>query len=107
MSISPGAGHVSLASPGLLQQGAHLQAQWSGLFHITVCPPIVASPSGQVCHHGTAGGGHYTCYNYNPTSGAWFEFDDSIVRQVDLATVLASEAYVLFYRKASQGETWQ
>ena len=26
------------------------------------------------------------------------------VRQVDLATVLASEAYVLFYRKASEGE---
>ena len=29
----------------------------------------------------------------------WFK-----VRQVDLATVLASEAYVLFYRKASEGE---
>ena len=26
------------------------------------------------------------------------------VRQVDLSTVLASEAYVLFYRKASEGE---
>ena len=25
------------------------------------------------------------------------------VRQVDLSTVLASEAYVLFYRKASEG----
>ena len=52
----------------------------------------------------------------------WYEFDDSLVRtlaqvkhfqltkmllkvrQVDLATVLASEAYVLFYRKASEGE---
>ena len=50
----------------------------------------------------------------------WYEFDDSLVtahqnlrevcdhnlvqvRQVDLATVLASEAYVLFYRKASEG----
>jgi len=59
--------------------------------------------SGVVCHHGTSGGGHYTCYNFNPVTELWYEFDDSLVRQVDLATVLASEAYVLFYRKASEG----
>ena len=76
----------------------------------------------KVCHHGTSGGGHYTCYNFNPVTELWYEFDDSLVivltpgvyfqltnfvfkvRQVDLSTVLASEAYVLFYRKASEGE---
>ena len=76
----------------------------------------------QVCHRGTSGGGHYTCYNFNPVTELWYEFDDSLVigleiqsslgltrmlpkvRQVDLSTVLASEAYVLFYRKASEGE---
>ena len=57
----------------------------------------------KVCHHGTSGGGHYTCYNFNPVTELWYEFDDSLVRQVDLATVLASEAYVLFYRKVSEG----
>jgi len=59
--------------------------------------------SGVVCHHGTSGGGHYTCYNYNHVSATWHEFDDSIVREVSLQTVLASEAYVLFYRKSSEG----
>merc|ERR1719225_888647 len=59
--------------------------------------------SGIVCHHGTSGGGHYTCYNFNPVTELWYELDDSLVRQVDLATVLASEAYVLFYRKVSEG----
>ena len=34
----------------------------------------------QVCHHGTSGGGHYTCYNFNPVTELWYEFDDSLVR---------------------------
>ena len=33
----------------------------------------------QVCHHGTSGGGHYTCYNFNPVTELWYEFDDSLV----------------------------
>lgn len=59
--------------------------------------------SGVICHHGTAGGGHYTCYCYHPLTDSWYEFDDSLVRQVDSQTVLNSEAYVLFYRKESKG----
>jgi len=59
------------------------------------------SLSGVVCHHGTAGGGHYTCYCYHPYTGAWYEYDDSLVREVDRQTVMNSEAYVLFYRKDS------
>eukprot|EP00092_Neocalanus_flemingeri_P044100 GFUD01048775.1.p1 GENE.GFUD01048775.1~~GFUD01048775.1.p1 ORF type:complete len:752 (-),score=182.43 GFUD01048775.1:65-1999(-) len=59
------------------------------------------SLSGVVCHHGTAGGGHYTCYCYHPDTDTWYEYDDSLVREVDRQTVLNSEAYVLFYRKDS------
>lgn len=50
-----------------------------------------------ICHHGTAGGGHYTCYALN--SGQWYEFDDQCVTRVSAETVQNCEAYVLFYRK--------
>lgn len=51
-----------------------------------------------ICHHGTAGGGHYTCYALNCQSQQWFEFDDQYVTQVSPETVQNCEAYVLFYR---------
>ncbi|XP_050312618.1 ubiquitin carboxyl-terminal hydrolase 20 isoform X2 [Anthonomus grandis grandis] len=50
-----------------------------------------------ICHHGTAGGGHYTCYALNGTQ--WYEFDDQYVNQVSAEKVQNCEAYVLFYRK--------
>ncbi|XP_074655920.1 ubiquitin carboxyl-terminal hydrolase 20-like [Tubulanus polymorphus] len=52
-----------------------------------------------ICHHGTAGGGHYTSYSLNMISDQWYEFDDQYVTQVDEPTVDSCEAYVLFYRK--------
>lgn len=54
-----------------------------------------------ICHHGTAGGGHYTCYSLNCISEQWFEFDDQYVTQVSPETVQNCEAYVLFYKKSS------
>lgn len=54
-----------------------------------------------ICHHGTAGGGHYTCYSLNVHTDTWFEFDDQYVTQVSPDTVLSCEAYVLFYRKSN------
>ncbi|CAG9821183.1 unnamed protein product [Phaedon cochleariae] len=51
-----------------------------------------------ICHHGTAGGGHYTCFALN--SGQWYEFDDQCVTKVAADKVLTCEAYVLFYQKA-------
>jgi len=57
--------------------------------------------TGVICHHGVAGGGHYTSYGLNYIDNSWYEFDDSFVRPVDAATVAQAEAYVLFYRKNS------
>ncbi len=57
---------------------------------------------GVICHHGTAGGGHYTAYALNNVDQEWYEYDDSFVGQVEPATVMAAEAYVLFYRKNNQ-----
>jgi len=57
--------------------------------------------TGVICHHGLAGGGHYTSYGLNYTDNSWYEFDDSFVRPVDASTVGQAEAYVLFYRKNS------
>ena len=54
---------------------------------------------GVICHHGTAGGGHYTAYALNNRDQEWYEYDDSCVTKVEPATVMNAEAYVLFYRK--------
>ena len=56
---------------------------------------------GAIVHHGTAGGGHYTCYAYNDPSEQWIEFDDSSTHPVSPETVAGCQAYVLFYRKSS------
>ncbi|XP_052789430.1 ubiquitin carboxyl-terminal hydrolase 20-like isoform X1 [Mya arenaria] len=52
-----------------------------------------------ICHHGTAGGGHYTAYCQNVFTELWYEFDDQYVTEVDVSQVVNCEAYVLFYRK--------
>ncbi|ESO98933.1 hypothetical protein LOTGIDRAFT_113814, partial [Lottia gigantea] len=52
-----------------------------------------------ICHHGTAGGGHYTAYCLNYINERWYEFDDQVVTEVDVQQVINCEAYVLFYRK--------
>lgn len=54
-----------------------------------------------ICHHGTAGGGHYVCYALNTLNNQWFEFDDQCVTPVSPETVKNCGAYVLFYRKSS------
>ncbi|KAH8299531.1 hypothetical protein KR044_002449, partial [Drosophila immigrans] len=52
-----------------------------------------------ICHHGTVGGGHYTCYARNALNGRWYEFDDQFVTEVSPDTVQNCQAYVLFYQK--------
>ncbi|XP_071948143.1 ubiquitin carboxyl-terminal hydrolase 20-like [Antedon mediterranea] len=54
-----------------------------------------------ICHHGTAGGGHYTAYAMNWLDGQWYEFDDTFVTEVSESQVADAEAYVLFYKKHS------
>jgi len=76
-------------------------SQWLHSSWKSITSSSTYSLSGIICHHGTAGGGHYTCYCYHPQTDSWYEYDDSIVREVDRQTVLNSEAYVLFYRKES------
>lgn len=56
--------------------------------------------SAVICHHGTAGGGHYTSMAKHNASGVWFEYDDQFVAQVPPENVARCEAYVLFYRKS-------
>ncbi|XP_076360127.1 LOW QUALITY PROTEIN: ubiquitin carboxyl-terminal hydrolase 20-like [Tachypleus tridentatus] len=55
-----------------------------------------------ICHHGTAGCGHYTAYALNYLNDHWYEFDDQYVTAVDPQVVQNCEAYVLFYRKSSE-----
>ncbi|XP_016391309.1 ubiquitin carboxyl-terminal hydrolase 20 [Sinocyclocheilus rhinocerous] len=55
-----------------------------------------------ICHHGTAGRGHYIAYCQNVINGQWYEFDDQYVTEVHETVVQNAEAYVLFYRKSSE-----
>uniref|UniRef100_A0AAY4ADI7 Ubiquitin carboxyl-terminal hydrolase n=1 Tax=Denticeps clupeoides TaxID=299321 RepID=A0AAY4ADI7_9TELE len=55
-----------------------------------------------ICHHGTAGSGHYMAYCQNVINGQWYEFDDQYVTEVHETVVQNAEAYVLFYRKSSE-----
>ncbi|ALC41162.1 CG8494 [Drosophila busckii] len=52
-----------------------------------------------ICHHGSVGGGHYTCYARNALNDRWYEFDDQFVTEVSADVVLNCQAYVLFYQK--------
>ncbi|KAK6622241.1 hypothetical protein RUM44_002048 [Polyplax serrata] len=58
--------------------------------------------SSVICHHGTANGGHYTCYALSLFTGEWYELDDQCVTQVAPETVSNVECYVLFYRKSNE-----
>ncbi|EDV56060.1 ubiquitin carboxyl-terminal hydrolase 20 [Drosophila erecta] len=55
--------------------------------------------SSVICHHGTVGSGHYTCYARNALNGKWYEFDDQFVTEVPSELVQSCQAYVLFYHK--------
>uniref|UniRef100_A0A1A9WNC7 ubiquitinyl hydrolase 1 n=1 Tax=Glossina brevipalpis TaxID=37001 RepID=A0A1A9WNC7_9MUSC len=52
-----------------------------------------------ICHHGTVGGGHYTCFARNALTDRWYEFDDYNVKEVTADDVRNCQAYVLFYHK--------
>ncbi|KAL9915303.1 ubiquitin specific protease 20/33 [Glossina fuscipes fuscipes] len=52
-----------------------------------------------ICHHGTVGGGHYTCFARNALTDHWYEFDDYHVKEVTADDVRNCQAYVLFYHK--------
>ena len=57
------------------------------------------------CHFGGVGGGHYTAYAKNVTTGKWYNFDDSSVSEASEASLVTSAGYVLFYRRKDYWET--
>lgn len=58
-----------------------------------------------VNHSGSMAQGHYTAFVKE--LGRWFRFDDTWVREVDEAEVLASEAYLLFYFQRDADTRWK
>ncbi|XP_077292771.1 uncharacterized protein LOC143915827 [Arctopsyche grandis] len=44
--------------------------------------------------------GHYTAVGYGP-SGAFYQFDDSCVREISISSVLNTNAYIMFYELCS------
>ncbi|KAA8516826.1 hypothetical protein F0562_017356 [Nyssa sinensis] len=54
-------------------------------------------------HYGGMGGGHYTAFVHHGHN-RWYEFDDSHVLPVSEDQIKTSAAYVLFYRRVSNGK---
>ena len=52
-------------------------------------------------HIGSFKGGHYVGYVKSDDHGGWHRFNDSVVARVDEETVLASQAFLLFYERFS------
>ena len=57
-------------------------------------------------HFGSVGFGHYTAYGRNPTTGKWYDFDDSHVSEMNendrrRGGLITSAAYNLFFRLRS------
>jgi ubiquitin C-terminal hydrolase len=53
-------------------------------------------------HYGSLFGGHYTCAARNFLTGQWYRYDDSIVREIEIDSVLENSqgsSYVLFYER--------
>jgi len=52
-----------------------------------------------VCNHsGGSLGGHYTAFVKNANE-KWYEFNDTLVREVNSSNIITSKTYCLFYRK--------
>ncbi|XP_055675937.1 ubiquitin carboxyl-terminal hydrolase 42-like [Falco peregrinus] len=49
---------------------------------------------------GSSQAGHYFCYT-KASDGLWYQMDDTLVDRCDINTVLAQQAYLLFYVRAS------
>nr|CCA24718.1 ubiquitinspecific protease putative [Albugo laibachii Nc14] len=60
-----------------------------------------------IVHSGNRGSGHYTCFvsrdNDQSSGRHWFYTSDTNIRQVSIEEVLRCQAYILFYRRISQG----
>lgn len=56
-----------------------------------------------VCNHsgGGGGGGHYTAYIKN-ANGKWYNFNDTMVREIPENKIISALSYCLFYRKVTK-----
>lgn len=58
-----------------------------------------------VCNHsGGSFGGHYTAFVKN-ANGKWYEFNDTIINEVDESKVVTPRSYCFFYRKKGEQQT--
>lgn len=52
-----------------------------------------------ICNHsGNVNGGHYTAHIKN-ANGKWYNFNDTIITEIDESKIISSQTYCLFYRK--------
>jgi ubiquitin C-terminal hydrolase len=49
-------------------------------------------------HYGSMNGGHYTSHIKN-MNGKWYNYNDSIVKEIKIGEIFSPNAYCLFYRK--------
>jgi len=55
-----------------------------------------------ICNHsGGTAGGHYTSY-VKTENGKWYEFNDTIVREINENKLISNKSYCFFYRKKNR-----
>ena len=67
--------------------------------HVSIDKRSIYQCCGVVNHHGSYGGGHYTAYIRDPSSGMVFLCDDDLVEEVEEEDMASSQAYLLLYRR--------
>lgn len=55
------------------------------------------------CHYGGLGGGHYLAYAKSFIDGRWYSYNDSSVNPTTANDIVDPAAYMLFYRRRSNG----
>ncbi|KAI9711114.1 MAG: CSN-associated deubiquitinating enzyme Ubp12 [Chrysothrix sp. TS-e1954] len=55
-------------------------------------------------HYGGLGGGHYTAYAKNFFDGKWYDYNDSVVSSKSENGLVSNAAYLLFYRRRTEGQ---
>jgi hypothetical protein len=55
-------------------------------------------------HFGGMGGGHYTAYCKNKSTGKWYNYDDSHVSETSEDRIVSTSAYLLFYCRRDEGK---
>ncbi len=73
---------------------------------LSMVKEVMYNLQGVILHRGSLNSGHYTCICRNLDKTGWMYFDDDSVREMDEKDVVDSNAYILIYERAGDGDSY-